>query len=288
MLYRLDKLSFCYGQTPVLEDVSLELQAGTFYGILGPNGSGKTTFLDLISGHKRPSGGSIRFNGRNLDRYGKKELARQIAMVPQDFALSFPFRVEEIVLMGRYPHLPRFAAPAGEDQAMARLAMEQTGTAEFGNRYITELSGGEKQRVIFARALAQQTPVLLLDEATSNLDVKYGLQLLQLARQRNRLESTTVVAVFHDVNQAACFCDELLFFKQGRLLTSGPTATILSPATLKDAFDVQAKVFYEPELQARQVVFKPPEPDGRHQPGRTLPDDSRPEHGQQQPTEGQT
>jgi len=259
MLFTIRSLSYTYGQSPVLEEVSLDLQAGTFYGVLGPNGSGKTTFLDLLSGHKQPSTGNIRFRDRDLQEFSKRELAREIALVPQDYALSFPFRVEEIVLMGRYPHLPRFAAPSRPDLDLVAQALEQTGTAALRNRYITDLSGGEKQRVIFARALAQQTPVLLLDEATSNLDVKHGLQLLQLARRRNREDGSTILAVFHDVNQAACFCDVLLFFKQGRLVHCGPTAHVLTAQTLQSVFEVQARVFFEPELRARQVVFKPPE-----------------------------
>jgi iron complex transport system ATP-binding protein len=259
MLFQVNKVSYSYADTPVLRDVSLGLEQGRFYGVLGPNGSGKTTFLDLLSGHRSPDAGRILLRGRALDSYGKRALSREIALVPQDFSLAFPFAVREIVLMGRYPHLPRFSAPSGRDLEIVRRAMEQTGTAEFGHRSITELSGGEKQRVVFARALAQQAPVLLLDEATSNLDVKFGLQLMQLARRKNRKEGVSVIAVFHDINQAACFCDALLFFKNGRLACFGDTGEILTAETLRRVFEVRAKVFHEPYLDALQAVFKPEE-----------------------------
>jgi iron complex transport system ATP-binding protein len=256
MLYRLSNVSFAYNGVPALKDLDLDLRSGSFYGVLGPNGSGKTTFLDLLAGHRVPDRGSIRFKGKDLGSYRKKDLAREIGLVPQDFTLSFPFRVEEIVLMGRYPHLPRFAAPNQWDRAIVRRALEQTGTELFCDRYITDLSGGEKQRVIFARALAQQTPVLLLDEATSNLDVKFSLQLLQLARRLNRRDGVTVISVFHDVNKAAGFCDELLFFKQGELVCNGPTEEVLSGETLQQVFEVPAKTFFEPYVNALQAVFQ--------------------------------
>jgi len=259
MLFQLDNVSYSFAAEPVLRDVSLGLERGRFYGVLGPNGSGKTTFLDLISGHRSPDRGSIRYLGRDLQSFGKRELSREIALVPQDFSLAFPFRVREIVLMGRYPHLPRFSAPNAADLDVVRRAMEQTGTEELGDRSITELSGGEKQRAVFARALAQQTPVLLLDEATSNLDVKYGLKLMQLARDKNRKEGVSVIAVFHDINQAACFCDALVFFKNGRLACCGDTGVVLTAQTLARVFEVRAKVFFEPYLNTRQAVFKPEE-----------------------------
>ncbi len=265
MLYQLSNASYAYNQVPALEHLSLQIQPGEFYGILGPNGSGKTTFLDLLSGHREPSQGSILYKGRDLQSYRKKELAREIGLVPQDFSLSFPFRVEEIVLMGRYPHMPRFAAPNDQDRAIVRQALAQTGTTPFSGRYITELSGGEKQRVIFARALAQQTPVLLLDEATSNLDVKFSLQLLQLARRKNREQGVTVISVFHDVNKAAGFCDQLLFFKKGELVCCGPTQEVLSGETLAEVFEVPAKTFFEPYVNALQAVFKPWEEEPAHE-----------------------
>ena len=244
------------GSEDVLREVSLELEPGKFYGVLGPNGSGKTTFLDLLQGHKTAASGKVLYKDKEINSYGKKELAREIALVPQDFVLHFPFRVREIILMGRYPHLSRFEMPGTKDMQIVERAMEQTGTAKLQDSLITELSGGEKQRVVFARALAQTPAVLLLDEATSQLDIKYGLELLKLTAQLNQEQENTIIAVFHDINQAARFCDELLFFKQGELDSSGPIEQIFSSDTLNRIFRVRAKIFFEPFLDSWQAVFQ--------------------------------
>jgi len=256
MLFQLKDVSFSYPDKKVLEGICLELCPGKFYGILGPNGSGKTTLLDLLFGYKRPSSGRLLYKGQVVASYGQKELAREMALVPQDFQVNFPFQVQDIVLMGRYPHISRFQAPGSKDWAILKEVLTQTGIYSFKNSYVTELSGGEKQRVIFARALAQRTPVLMLDEATSNLDVKYGFQLLDLARDRNQKEGVTVIAVFHDINQAASYCDQLIFLKQGRLVTWDQTSRVLDPDLLYEVFKVRAKVYYEPFLDCQQVVFK--------------------------------
>ncbi len=257
MSFSLQKVSYSFtGSENVLRDVSLDLEPGKFYGVLGPNGSGKTTFLDLLQGHKTAASGRVLYKDWDINLYGKKELAREIALVPQDFVLHFPFSVREIILMGRYPHLSRFQMPGTKDIEIAEKAMEQTGTTKLQDSLITELSGGEKQRVIFARALAQTPEILLLDEATSQLDIRYGLELMKLSSKLNQDQETTIVAVFHDINQAARFCDELLFFKQGELDSLGPIDQIFSSDTLNRIFGVRAKIFFEPFLESWQAVFQ--------------------------------
>lgn len=255
MSFVLEGVDFGYDGRPVIQGLDLTLPPGRFYGILGPNGSGKTTLVDLLSGHRSPDAGTIRYRDRVLDRFSRRELAREMALVPQQFAVDFPFTVEEVVLMGRYPHIPRFAAPTGADRAAVRGVMDRTGITRFADRRITELSGGERQRVVFARALAQETPVLLLDEATASLDVKHTLALIGLVAGRVRDEGRTAVAVLHDMNLAAAWCDDLLFLRAGRTVAFGPVAEVFTPAVIAETFEVPARVYDDPFTGTRKVSF---------------------------------
>lgn len=256
MPFQLQDVYFKNQNTEILRDINITIRQGGIYGILGPNGSGKTTWLDLLIRHKIPSKGQISYQGRRLAAWGRKELARELALVPQDFQLNFPFRVLEVLLMGRYPYLPRFSPPSANDLDMVQKVLRQTGLQDLQHRYVTELSGGERQRVVFARALVQDTPVLILDEATSSLDIKHGLHLLSLLRQKNQEQGTTILAVFQDINLAAAFCQELIFFKQGRLVLNGPTREVLSEENLQRVFEVPAKVHYDDYARSAQVVYR--------------------------------
>ena len=253
------EVSYAYGDektaTPALRNVTVSFEPGRFYGIIGPNGCGKSTLLDLLCGHKRPDKGMVSFNGRPLPGYRKKELARNIALVPQSVFLNFPYTAREVVTMGRYPHLGRFAAPAAEDMARVDAVLAQCRGQNLAHRYITALSGGEKQRVVFARALAQDTPVLLLDEPCANLDVRYALLLMDIAAKQVETDNRTVVAVMHDINLAARYCDRLIFMKAGGIRAAGPTGDVLDRAILKDVFGVDAKLAPEPAIGAPHVVF---------------------------------
>ena len=256
MPFELNHISFSFADRVIIEDISLALVPGKFYGIIGPNGSGKTTMVDLLSRHRLPAQGRISYNSRALSSFSKKELSREIALVPQNFYINFPFTVREIVTMGRYPHISRFAAPSPEDLDTVDKVMELTETTAFAERYITELSGGERQRVVFARALAQTAPVLILDEATSNLDINFSLSLLNVAEQRVRQNGDTVIAVMQDINLAAAYCDDLIFMSGGRIAAHGTTESILNPETLRSVFKIETKVYQETYTGSLQVVFK--------------------------------
>ena len=258
LLWALQAVSFGYGGTPVLREVSLALRPGCCYGILGPNGSGKTTLLDLLSGLLRPQSGSIEFKGRPLHSWPKRQLAQQLALVPQDFMVRFGYSVREVVEMGLHPHLHRFAAPSAQDQALVDEALRLTGITVLADRPVTRLSGGEKQRVAVARALAQQPMVLLLDEATSNLDIHHSLEILQLIRQRFEQQGMQVIAVMHDLNLAASFCDHLIFLKQGQVVCQGPTEVVLTPETIAEVYGVEAEVTPNTFTHCRQVSFRLP------------------------------
>jgi iron complex transport system ATP-binding protein len=195
-------------------------------------------------------------DGKSVSSYPKRVLARRIALVPQNFYINFPFTAQEVVMMGRYPHLGRFTYPSEEDQHLVAKIMDRTGTIEFKDRRVTELSGGERQRVVFARALAQNTDCLVLDEATSNLDISHSLALLQLVAGRVATLGRTAIAVFQDINLAAAHCDELIFMQAGRIAASGPVDAVLTPKILSEVFDVEARVYDEPFTGARQVAFR--------------------------------
>lgn len=248
-------ISFAYGDNVVVRDVSLALEPGRFYGLLGPNGSGKTTLLDLLIANRRPSSGGIDLHGRALDSYSRQDLARQMALVPQEFDLGFDFRVSEIVLMGRHPHIPRFASPGPEDVALSNGAMADLEVAHLGDRLITALSGGEKQRVVAARALAQDTPLLIMDEATANLDIQHTIQIFQVVR-RKVAAGGIVLAAIHDLNLAAAFCDEIFLLQEGRLHAAGPPEEILVPAMIDEVFGVGCQASFNDFNQSHQVSFQ--------------------------------
>ena len=254
--YKVSELGFAYDGHPALVDVNLDLGAGKFYGLVGPNGCGKTTFLDLLTGNKSPDSGMVSYNNCPVVDLNRRDFARQVALVPQDFGIGFAFTVEEVVLMGRHPYIKRFGAPSAEDRRMVDAAMELIGIDNFRNRYVNELSGGEKQRVVVARALAQDTPVILFDEATSNLDVKYTLQIFNVARKLVQDEGRTVIAVIHNLNLAAAYCDEVIFMKEGRIVDHGPTDQVMVPETIKNVFGVESRVQLDPFSNTHQISFK--------------------------------
>jgi iron complex transport system ATP-binding protein len=254
-LFAVSDLHFGYRRRPVLQGLSLEIRAGRFYGLLGPNGCGKTTLLDLLAGLRRPDRGRIDLRGVPLANYARRRLAREIALVPQNFHVNFPFAVRDVVMMGRYPHLKRFAPPGPDDIRRVMRAMEDTDTVRFAHQPVTALSGGERQRVIFARALAQDAGVLMLDEATANLDIRHTLDLLGLTREQVRARQQTVIAVFQDVNLAAMFCDELLFVKDGRIAVQGPTVDVMRVATLQSIYGVDGRIRPHTTYGRPQVDF---------------------------------
>lgn len=256
MMFQVESLQFGYNGKRVIEDISLELSPGRFYGILGPNGSGKSTFIDLLTGQLTPRSGRITYKDRNLNTFSRRELARELALVPQNFHVNFPFTAQEVVMMGRYPHMPRFSPPSAGDLEAVNQAMERAGIADFKQRYLTEMSGGERQRVIIARALAQGTPVLLLDEATSNLDIRHTLTVLDEVAGEVRERRLTVLAVFQDINLAAAYCDTLIFFKDGRIAGHGLTEQVLTEEMLHTVFGVRAAVEFDAETDSLQVRFR--------------------------------
>ncbi|OGQ99397.1 MAG: iron ABC transporter [Deltaproteobacteria bacterium RIFOXYD12_FULL_55_16] len=254
--FALAGVSFAYGPTPAIAELDISLAPGRFYGVVGPNGCGKTTFLDLLTGGKKPDQGSVTFMGQPVADYRRRDLARLLALVPQDFVIDFAFTVQEVVLMGRHPHIGRFASPAAEDWRQVEAAMAAIGISHFQERYVNELSGGEKQRVVVARALAQQTPYLLFDEATSSLDVRYTMQIFNEAKRLVKEEGRTVVAVIHNLNLAAAYCDELICMQGGKVAACGPSDTVLTPELIQKVFGVESRVAFDEFSNSQQISFR--------------------------------
>jgi len=224
--------------------VSLSVAEGDLVGIIGPNGSGKTTLLRLLAGLLRPSSGRVMLGGRDLHSFSRRELARRVAVVPQETRLAFDFTVQEIVLMGRFPHLGPFEMEGRDDVAIAREALRSTGTLDLADRPFATLSGGEKQRVIIAGALAQAAAVMLLDEPTAALDPGYQLEITALLRRLNAERRVTMVVATHDLNRAAALCTDLVLMRAGRVLGGGPTRDALTRENIRRLYDVEADVAF--------------------------------------------
>jgi iron complex transport system ATP-binding protein len=238
----------------VLDDVCLSVERGELVGILGPNGSGKTTLLKLLGGMHRPTIGAVTLDGRPLAEWSHRQIARRIAFVPQETQAPFDFSVLDIVLMGRFPHLGAFALEGPEDLAIARRALAATGTGQFEGRAFSTLSGGEKQRVVIAGALAQSTQLLLLDEPTASLDIGHQIEVQMLLQQLNANQGVTMLLSTHDLNLAAALCRRLVLLIDGRVLASGPTEEVLTPPAVQELYGVEADIARHPATGHLTVV----------------------------------
>lgn len=246
-MLRADKVSFAYrGGAPVLGEVSLAVRRGDLVGVIGPNGSGKTTLLKVLGGMLQPANGSVFVDDKPLGSWSRRDVAVRIAFVPQETHSSFDFSVLDVVLMGRFPHLGAFALEGPEDLAIARDALQATGTSLFESRSFNTLSGGEKQRVVIASALAQRAELLLLDEPTASLDVGHQLEAAALLNRLNHEQNVTMVLTTHDLNFAASLCRHLLLMRDGRVIASGPTNDVLTAAAVRALYDVDADVGLHP------------------------------------------
>jgi iron complex transport system ATP-binding protein len=237
-----------------LHDVSISIAPGSLTGLLGPNGCGKTTLLKLLSGVLKPELGSVRLGDREVRLMSPRAVARQIAVVPQETHPAFDFTVLEMVLMGRHPHLGAFQLEGPGDLTIAREAMIATGIAHLAGRAYMTLSGGEKQRVVIASALAQEPKVLLLDEPTASLDLGYQLEIASLLKQLNQERGVTMVLATHDLNLAASLCDTLVLVREGRVLMQGPTSKVLTSGTVEQLYGVIADVSFHERAGHMTVV----------------------------------
>ena len=228
------KISAGYGDKVVLSDVNMDVEAGDFVGLIGPNGSGKTTLLRVISKVLKPFKGHVLLNEEDIETVSRSVLARSMAFLTQEISLNLPFTVRQMTLMGRFPYLSQYGKESDEDIAIAEDAMKLADVLQLADRFITEVSGGERQRALIAMCLAQQPDILLLDEPTNHLDIGHQLAVLDLIRKLNRQTNMTVVAVFHDLNIASEYCDKIMVLDEGRVAEFGtPNEVLTSEMILK-------------------------------------------------------
>ncbi|GII95375.1 ABC transporter ATP-binding protein [Sinosporangium siamense] len=238
--------------TPIVNGVDLTAPSGTCVGVVGPNGSGKSTLLRAVYRHLPLSRGTITVGGEDLWRLTPRRAARLVAALPQETRSDFDVTAWEMAAMGRTPHKRPFAADTAEDNAVVAGALAHTGVAHLADRRYGTLSGGEKQRVLLARALAQQAPVLVLDEPTNHLDVRHQFELLDLVASTG----TTVVAALHDLNLAAAYCDRLYVLAAGRVVAHGAPYDILTPRLVGEVFGVDAHVIPTPVTGTPHLILR--------------------------------
>lgn len=241
MKVNVEGLQFSYNGKDVLKDLDLPVREGEFLGVVGPNGSGKTTLLKNIGGVLEPDGGMVYLDGREIPRISIKEIATKVAALQQETTVGFDFTVKEVVEMGRFPHLDRFERHSDGDLRAIERAIEVTDLKDFTDRYVNQLSGGEKQRVFLALALAQEPELLLLDEPTASLDINYQIKIMETVRSLQS-EGLTVVAAIHDLNLAAQYTDRVALLCDGKVKFIGKPSEVLTKENIAEVFGVEVEV----------------------------------------------
>ena len=251
MVLDISSLSFNFGSKNILADIDLSIKDNGIVGIIGPNGSGKSTLLKCIYRVLKPKTGTIFIDGKNINDYQFKETAKKMAVVAQHNDTHFDFNVLEMVLIGRSPHKKFMERDSAEDIELAYKALEQVNMKDFADRSFSSLSGGEKQRIILARALVQNTDCLILDEPTNHLDIKHQLHFMSLAKDLK----ITVISAIHDLNIAAMYCNKIYALKEGQIIASGSVNEVITEEVIKTLYDVEAKIIYDEEKKPH-VIFK--------------------------------
>jgi iron complex transport system ATP-binding protein len=255
-------VDFSYYDGLVLEEIDLQVRWGDLVGLIGPNGSGKTTLLKALSGVVSPKRGDVRLEGRDLRQFSRRQVARRIAVVPQELTMPFVLTAWDMVMLGRTPHVRPLVGAQSRDREVVEEKMALTSTWELASRPFNELSGGEQQRVIIAMALTQEAEILLLDEPTVHLDINHQVEILELIKGLNREQGLTVLAIIHDLNLAALYFDRLVLLNGGRIVASGKPSQVLREECIRRVFrtDVQVQAHAPPPPPPPRGGGPPPPP----------------------------
>lgn len=260
-ILRVSDLVCGYDREDILKGISFSVEEGSFLGIIGPNGAGKTTLFRAIARVLKPYRGEILYKERALSRIPRRDLAREVAVLPQVLSITFSYSVEEFVLMGRFPYLGRLEKEKKVDLEIVERAMALADVLSLRERKVWELSGGERQRVILAQALAQEPELLLLDEPTAHLDIGHQIEILDLVRRLNREKEVTVIMVSHDLNLASEYCDDLILLREGEIYQRGSPEEVLSYVHIEAVYETVVVVKKSPVSGKPYVVLVPREKD---------------------------
>lgn len=234
-----NNLSFSYGKEKILKELNLVFNQNKFISIIGPNGSGKTTLLKLLLRLLKADKGEITLNGNNIKKYANKELAREIAYVPQKSEIDFEFTVYEIVSMGRAPYIKNLNRENQNDKLIIENAMKMTNTWKFREKYINCLSGGELQMVMIARAITQDTKIIILDEPISHLDIHHQVEIMNTLKKINKEKEALIITVLHDINLASQYSDEILLLKKGEIIAKGEPQKVINKENIKKVYNME-------------------------------------------------
>jgi len=254
-ILKVKDLTCGYDGREIIKEISFSVEEGGFLGIIGPNGAGKTTLFRAISGVLSSWNGNVFYKGKDVSGIRPRDLAREVAVIPQVLEIPFAFSVEEFILMGRFPHTGRFGALKEKDHEILEEVLHLTDTSSFCGRKITELSGGEIQRVILAQGFAQQPRLLLLDEPTSHLDIAHQIRILDLLKRLNKKKDLTIIVVLHDLNLAASYCDRLLLLDDGKVHKTGSPQEVLTYNIIEEVYKTVVVVEKNPVSSKPYVLL---------------------------------
>lgn len=251
---QVEELKFSYGNQHVLNGLSIDIKEQYFYSIIGPNGTGKSTLLKLISNLLSTKKDAVFIHGDDITQISRGEVAKKMALVPQNTNVGFDFTVEEVVAMGRTPYLKRFQSETSSDKELIEEALELTDTVHLRHKGINEISGGERQRVIIAKAIAQNTKILLLDEPVSHLDIHHQINILKVLKKLQKNREMTVITVLHDLNLASTFSDELILLNGGKVYAAGRPDEVLTQSHIKDVYDMDVMRVEHPNTSKPYII----------------------------------
>jgi iron complex transport system ATP-binding protein len=255
IMLKIKNISVGYRQKKVIQDLSLNFSAGEFCALLGPNGAGKSTLLKALIKFMEIESGEILLNNNNLQNLSHKETAKIVSMIPQDFQLQFDYKVKDLVIMGRFPHLGYWQNYSKKDEEITENILKQLDLIKYKDTNFSQLSGGEKQRVSIARSLAQETDVILMDEAFVNLDVNHQLEIMQILSGINKTQNKTIILVSHNINLASDYCNRVIMMKEGRIIADGKPEAIINEDNIKELFDAELKMIINPGSGKPNLIY---------------------------------